>query len=109
MKLSRLLLPLVAATLFITGCAHPYYPPPPQSAPGYSVPPLVARAQREGFRSGNEDGALDAYDHRGYHPRRDRKYHDAPGYDPALGAFPPYRDAFRNAYLSGYDQGFYHR
>ena len=33
----------------------------------------------------------------------------APGYDPALGPFGPYRDAFRSAYVRGYDQAFYRR
>ncbi|RSL19305.1 hypothetical protein EDE15_4967 [Edaphobacter aggregans] len=112
MKFSRVALPLItAATLFAAGCAsHPYYyaqgPPPPPYA---SVPPLIARADHEGFRAGAEDGARDAYNGFGHQPRRDRKYHDTPGYDPALGPFGPYRDAFRSAYLRGYDQSFYHR
>jgi len=107
MKLSRIALPLVfAASLLMAGCAqHPYYAPPPPPAAG--VPPLVVRADHEGFRSGSEDGARDRVNGFGYHPRRDRRYHDAPGYDPALGPFGPYRDAFRNAYLRGYDQGFH--
>ena len=112
MKLSRLAFPIItAATLFAAGCAsHPYYyaqgPPPPPYA---SVPPLIARADHEGFRAGAQDGARDAYSGFGYQPRRDRKYHDTPGYDAALGPFGPYRDAFRSAYLRGYDQSFYHR
>jgi hypothetical protein len=107
MKLSRIALLLVAATCFSTvGCApHPYYPPPPPPPPG-SAPPLIVRAEHEGFRAGSEDGARDRVNGFGYHPRHDRRFHDAPGYDPAMGPFGPYRDAFRNAYLRGYDQGF---
>jgi hypothetical protein len=113
MKISRFALPLIAAACFFTvGCAsHPYYgPPPPPPPPGYNgVPPLIERAQHEGFRAGSEDGARDSYNGFGYHPRHDRKFHNTPGYDPALGPFGPYRDAFRRAYLSGYDKGFYRR
>jgi len=111
MKISRLALPLAAAVCFLSlGCAsHPYYAPPPPP-PGYNgVPPLIERAQHEGFRSGSEDGARDSYNGFGYHPQHDRKFHNTPGYDPALGPFGPYRDAFRQAYLSGYDKGFYRR
>src|SRR5579875_2014227 len=111
MKLSRFVVPLIAAgTIFTAGCAHQtYYAPPPPPPPAYSVPPLIAQAQRDGFRAGRDDGARDAYIHFGYHPRRDRKYHDCPGYNPALGPFGPYRDAFRNAYLRGYYKGFYNQ
>jgi ribosome modulation factor len=112
MKLSHLALPLALACLFTAGCAsHTYYgPPPPPPPPGYNgVPPLIERAQHEGFRAGSEDGARDAYNGFGYHPQRDRKFHNAPGYDPALGPFGPYRDAFRRAYLQGYDTGFHRR
>jgi hypothetical protein len=105
MKLSRVALLLVtAACLFTTGCApHSYYAVPPPYA---SAPPLIARAGHEGFRTGSEDGARDRVNGFGYHPRNDRRYRDAPGYDPAMGPFGPYRDAFRNAYLRGYEQGF---
>jgi hypothetical protein len=112
MKLCRVALPLVIAVcLFTAGCApHPYYyapgPPPP---PYNSAPPLIARADHEGFRAGSEDGARDVYNGFGHHPERDRKFRDAPGYDPALGPFGPYRDAFRHAYVRGYDQAFYRR
>jgi hypothetical protein len=103
MKLTRFTLPLVsAACLFAAGCAsHPYYAPGPPPPP----PPIVERAQHEGFRAGTEDGARDAYNGFGYHPQRDRRFHDTPGYDPAMGPYRPYRDAFRGAYLQGYDQG----
>ena len=112
MKLSRIAFSLVTAVvcLVAAGCAsHPYYavaPPPP---PYNSVPPLIARASHEGFRSGSQDGARDLYNGIGHHPERDRKFHDAPGYDPALGSYGPYRDAFRSAYIRGYNQAFYRR
>jgi hypothetical protein len=51
----------------------------------------------------------DAYHGFGYQPRRDRAFHDTPGYDPGLGPYGAYRDAFRSAYLQGYDRGFYRR
>jgi hypothetical protein len=109
MKLSRLALPLLAAAgLFTSGCAsRTYYavgPPPP---PGYNAaPPLIERAEHEGFRAGAGDGARDAYNRWGYHPQHDRNFHSTPGYDPAFGPYGPYRDTYRRAYLRGYDQGF---
>jgi len=111
MKLSLFALPLVtAACLFTAGCApHPYYAVAPAPPPYNSVPPLIARADHEGLRAGSEDGARDLYNGFGHHPERDRKYRDTPGYDPALGPFRPYRDAFRSAYVRGYDQAFYRR
>ncbi|MEO6983127.1 MAG: hypothetical protein ABI072_08430 [Edaphobacter sp.] len=110
MKLSRFAIPFVAAVLFSGGCAsHRYYAGGPPSPPYNGVSPLIERAQRAGFHAGADDGARDAYNRKGYHPKRDRKFRDAPGYDPALGPFGPYRDAFRNAYLRGYDSGFYRR
>jgi len=109
MKLSRVALPLVAAAcLFTAGCApHPYYAPPPP--PYNGVPPLIDRADHEGFRAGTDDGARDVSNGFGYHPKRDRKFQATPGYDPALGPYGPYRDAFRRAYLRGYDKAFYRR
>ena len=102
---------LTAATLFTAGCAqHPYYAATPPPAAYYqSAPPLVERAEREGFRAGSEDGARDLYNGFGHHPQHDHSYHDTPGYDPALGPYGPYRDAFRRSYLRGYDQSFYRR
>jgi hypothetical protein len=97
-----------SATLLVaTGCAsHPYYPPPPPP-PAYSQrPPLIELADHNGFRFGSDNGARDAYEGRGYRPQRDRAFHDTPGYDPNLGPFEPYRRAFRDAYLRGYDNGF---
>jgi hypothetical protein len=110
MKLSRVALLLgTAACLVSTGCAsHSYYavaPPPPP----YAFSPLISHADHEGFRAGSEDGSRDLYNGFGHHPERDRKFHDAPGYDPALGPYGPYRDAFRSAYLRGYNQAFYRR
>ncbi len=112
MKLSGFALPLVASGLYFYGwlcVAHAYYAPPPPPPPvGYnSVPPLIARADHEGFRAGTGDGARDAYNGFGYHPQHDRKFHNTPGYDSALGPYEPYRDAFRRSYLRGYDQGFH--
>jgi hypothetical protein len=101
---------LAAATLFSTGCAqHPYYAVAPQPTPYNSVPPLIERADHEGFRAGSEAGARDLYNGFGYHPQHDRAFHDTPGYDPALGPYGPYRDAFRRSYVRGYDQAFYRR
>jgi hypothetical protein len=92
------------------GCAsNNHYgalPPPP---PAYGeAPPLVQVADRNGFRTGESDGALDAHEGRQYRARATRAYHEVPGYDRNLGPFPPYRDAFRDAYLRGYDRGFRH-
>ncbi len=106
-KRSLFAFPLAAACLFPAGCAtHIYGPPPP---PYVGPSPLVQEADRHGFRAGAEDGARDAAYGTGYHPRRDRKYADTPGYDPAFGPFPVYRDYFRTAYLRGYDSAFNHR
>ena len=112
MKLSYLALPAVATACLLTaGCASHtayYAPPPPPPPAGYnSVPPLISRADHEGFRLGSEDGARDAYNGLRYRPEHDHKFHATPGYDAALGPYGPYRDAFRRAYLSGYDQGFH--
>jgi hypothetical protein len=107
-RLSRLVLSLAAgACLLAAGCSHnTYYPPPPPNA---YVNPLIQQADDRGFHAGLNDGARDAANGSGYHPRRDRKYAETPGYDPSFGPYPPYRDAFRNAYLRGYSNGFNHR
>jgi hypothetical protein len=100
------------------GNSYPSYPPdrsyPDRSYPdrprrdyGREVPPLVRLGERNGFRAGLDDGARDAYYHAGYGPRQDRKFEDAPGYDYRLGPIPPYVEAFRRAYLRGYEQGFH--
>ena len=109
MPIGRFALPAVVfATLLVTGCASHSYagPPPPPPPPGYAVPPLIEQAQREGFRMGTEDGARDAYNGRGYHPKSDRKFKETPGYEPALGPYSPYRDHFQEAYLRGYYKGY---
>ena len=95
-----------SAVLFTAGCALHYYAPPPP--PGF-VSPLIQRGDQTGFRAGRDDGARDAYNGTGYHPQRDRNFHNTPGYDPSLGPYGPYRDSFREAYLRGYDQGFNRR
>ncbi len=108
-KFSRFMLPAVAAAcVFATGCAQRVYGPPPPPPP-YSGNALLVEADHRGTRAGYDDGARDAANGFGYHPRHDRKYAETPGYDPALGPFPPYRDTFRSAYLRGYSNGFYHR
>ena len=106
---TRLLLPAVAAACLITtGCAPRAYPPPPPPPPA-GAPLLIQEADHRGMKAGFDDGARDAANGTGYHPRRDRKYAETPGYDPSTGPFPPYRDAFRNAYLRGYANGFNRR
>jgi len=109
LRLSRFaVLAGAAACLVPTGCAtHVYGPPPPP--PPYAASALIQEADNRGFREGADDDARDTLNGSGYHPRRDRKFSEAPGYDPALGPFPPYRDAFRAAYLRGYSDGFNHR
>jgi hypothetical protein len=104
-----LLLPACAAALALSGCSHPKYyaaPPPPAYAPG---PSEIDLGGRNGYNMGAQDGARDAGFGYAYAPRRTRAYHDAPGYDPRLGPIGPYVNAFRNAYLQGYDHGFYRR
>jgi hypothetical protein len=104
-----LLLPACAAALLITGCSHPKYyaaPPPPAYAPGPSV---IDLGGRNGYSTGAQDGSRDASFGYPYAPRRTRAYHDTPGYDPNVGPRGPYVNAFRNAYLQGYDKAFYRR
>jgi len=103
-----LLTALAAATLTVTGCSEhrAYYVAPGPPPPG---PSLMDMAAHNGFRAGMDDGARDLYDGRGYRATHDRAFHDTPGYDPAFGPYGPYRDAFRNAYLRGYDRAFYRR
>lgn len=110
-KPARLAIPLITAICLLSaGCASHVYPgPPPPPLPYAGVPALIQNAEHQGFRAGTDDGARDAYNHSGYHPKRDRKFHDTPGYNPSLGPFGPYRNHFRDAYLRGYYNGFYHR
>jgi len=105
---SVVLTAVAAACLITTGCATRVYGPPPPPAP-FNGSALLQEADHRGLRAGADDGARDAANGSGYHPRRDRKYAETPGYDPARGPFPLYRDTFRNAYLRGYYNGFYHR
>jgi len=108
MKSTRLLL-AAASSLFLfagLGCAPHYAPPPPPPPPVAQVPPLIQLADHNGFETGRSDGARDVESGAPYKARSTRAYHDTPGYDPHLGPFGPYRDAFRNAYLRGYDQGY---
>jgi hypothetical protein len=100
----------------LIGCSHPAYyppaPPPPPPAPlvySNQVPPLIQIADRNGFQAGYLDGSSDAYYHAAHKPRQHRAFKEVPGYDPRLGPFPPYVDAFRTAYLRGYDKGFFRR
>jgi hypothetical protein len=111
MNRNRFLLLGTASLAMITavGCSHSYYPPPPPPPPVAQVPPLIQLADRNGFQTGRADGARDAASGYPFEARRTRAYHDTPGYDPALGPFGAYRNAFRNSYLRGYDAGFYHR
>ncbi len=73
------------------------------------VSPLVQLAERNGFMTGRAVGASDAQAGAIFHPRHTRAFHATPGYDPALGPFPVYRNAYRNAYLRGYHVGYYGR
>jgi hypothetical protein len=106
------LLPAIALTVLLAGvgCAHNYPPPPPPPPPpAVEAPPLLQLADRNGFQTVRSDGERDAVNGLPFHARATRAYRDTPGYDPQLGPFPVYRDAFRNAYLRGYDRGYYHR
>jgi hypothetical protein len=73
------------------------------------VPPLIQLADRNGFETGRTDGAREAYAGYPHEPRRTRAYRETPGYDANLGPLGAYRNAFRDAYLRGYDAGFYRR
>jgi hypothetical protein len=108
-RVPLMLAALSALLLTAAGCAHNYPPPPPPPPPMAQGSPLVQLAEHNGFETGRSDGAHDAANGEPFHARRTRAFHDTPGYDPQLGPFPVYRDAFRDAYLRGYDRGFYHR
>lgn len=109
-RLSRMLAAgVMTACLLTLGCAERVYAPPPPPPPPYNGNTLLLEADHRGFRRGFDDGARDAVNGTGYHPRRDRSYAETPGYDPGLGPYPPYRDTFRNVYLRGYYDGFNHR
>ncbi len=42
-----------------------------------------------------------------YAPQQSPTYHQAPEYDPNLGPFEVYARAFREAFVRGYNQGYY--
>jgi hypothetical protein len=109
MKRTSLLITAACSLVLLggVGCHHTYYAPPPPPPAG--PPPIVQMADRNGFETGRSDGARESNAGYPFAPRRTRAYHDTPGYDPAFGPFNVYRDTFRNAYLRGYDRGFYHR
>lgn len=112
MKLASFALPpTVLAALLLAGCSSQprYYAPPPPPPPPYAAPPLIERAHAEGFRWGTQMGARDLSNGYGHHPRADRAFHDTPGYDPAMGPYQPYRDAFRQAYVDGYERAYNRR
>jgi hypothetical protein len=110
MRLNRTLLTAVTGALLLAGvgCAH-HYPPPPPPPPPTQPPALIQTADHNGFETGRADGDRDSSQGLPFRARATRAYHDTPGYDPQLGPFGPYSNAFRNAYLRGYDRGYYHR
>ena len=86
-------------------------PPPPPSyegapAPYPSAPSIVQIADRNGFITGRGDGQRDSYSGRPYRARSTRAYYETPGFDPRIGPFGAYQNAFRLSYLRGYDQGY---
>lgn len=95
--------------LLLAGCASEGYyaaAPPPPPPLHYERPPLIDVAVHQGYRTGEEDGERDAYYGRGYRPEHAHNFRNVPGYDPRLGPYEPYRDAFRGAYLRGYARAF---
>lgn len=107
MGLRRYLLGSMLCVLVLTalGCGPRYVavpPPPPPNAP----PPVVQLAERNGYETGRGDGERAAVEGRPPDPRRTRAYAETPGYDRRLGPFEVYRNAFRDAYLRGYERGF---
>jgi len=111
MKWNRLLLLSTLSLVLLAGagCAHTYYPPNQAPPPVAQVPPLIQLADRNGFQTGRADGQRDVFNGYPYEARRTRAYHETPGYDANLGPLGQYRNAFRNAYLRGYEAGYYHR
>jgi hypothetical protein len=110
----RRILVLATSTLALVatmGCSHPYYPPagPPPPPPPVQPAPLIQTADHNGYQNGRADGSRDVYAGYPFAPRRTRAYHETPGYDANLGPFHPYQNAFRNAYLRGYQDGYYRR
>jgi hypothetical protein len=93
---------VTAATLLASGCAQRTYIAGPPPVP----PPIVQEADQNGYRFGFDSGLRDFNRGYGYHPRADRAFHDAPGYDPRFGPFGVYQANFRNAYMRGYNHAF---
>jgi len=108
MKANRLLLTGVVSSVAVValGCAPAYVAPPPPPPPMAQAPPLIQLAERNGFEIGRVDGARAVESGNPYAARSTRAYFDTPGYDPNLGPFPEYQNAFRLAYLRGYDRGY---
>lgn len=107
-RIARILAPAIAAAcLLASGCAQRVYGPPGPPPP--PVPNILDIADHNGYRAGFDDGVRDAVHGFGYQPRHDRRYADTPGYDPDMGPYRPYRNAFRSAYLRGYYDGFHRR
>ena len=111
LKRTTMLATLGLALMATVGCSHSYYPPagPPPPPPPAQPGPLFQLADRNGYQTGRADGAREAYAGYPFAPRRTRAYHETPGYDANLGPFHPYQNAFRNAYLRGYQDGYYRR
>ncbi len=77
--------------------------------PLWSPIPSPGTSHTRRLPDGLDAGVRDAYRGAHYQPKRYPAFHDTPGYDPAFGPHGPYRDTFRNAFLQGYDRGFYRR
>lgn len=100
----------LASTLVLSslGCARAYYPPPPPPPPQVSAAPTIVEiAERNGFSMGRQDGARAAQLGQLFHARHTRAFRVTPGYDPQMGPYNVYRNAFRRAYLNGYRKGYY--
>jgi hypothetical protein len=108
MKANRLLLAGVVSSVAVAalGCAPAYVAPPPPPPAVAQAPPLIQLAERNGFEAGRQDGARAVESGYPYAARSTRAYFDTPGYDPNLGPFLEYQNAFRLAYLRGYDRGY---
>lgn len=98
------------AAIVLTGCSHRAYvyagppaPPPP------AVDPMARLASSNGFHDGRMLGRADAERGLPYAPRHNAYFHDVPGWQPGMGPHQEYRDAYRNAFLHGYNESYgYH-
>ena len=71
---------------------------------GYNVNQI---AQQQGYQAGLNTGASDAQRRQSYNPQRSHYYKDGDsGYSSSYGNRGQYKQVFRNAFLSGYDQGY---